>query len=751
MKHAVASGVLGMRRGVSAITLAVLVAACGGDGEEGSTPGTAPPVGGGLPAPSPAASPAPVPTATPSASPAPTPAPSPGTTPAPTPTATATPVPPPVSGKGLFECPAVEPPAYAASTGGTPAGKLSTGYQSSCATCHGATGQGLGVFPAIPGTMSEADFIRKARTASAVMPAHDASFISDAELKSDYAILKKLVGVPATAAMLAPGAAAWTVAKTEEVYQSGLAVWRKASAKDGTACTHCHAPDAIDLALIGFSDDAIMRRANLHIDVKDALVLRDFVHAQRKRFAVGKPCATDWRPFQPGGTVLPGKNASEQDISFRDELVKRNVQVMTSRIVTLADAQRAVADLQAIDLRKLPIGIPLPRWTEDPFNGPAHKTLNDYMPGLPAVPNNPADFAAKEDAYLANPTDDGLFKLLDMFSKETTDGGFMAQVPGDPACSPGKTTSMTAAMRDFKRRSNLIGQHLFRQALLKREGWVDKPRSPFPNAPFIANPMFFMGGENVEPFLAWRCNIDYRSAPLPGLVRATPPSDREQLSAKDAADGRMTDLSAELSHPWMTLGQIFDQTLFSTEPQAENKLGYWANRNFIQRDFHAPFFYAHRTATQAKYWTDYRNTSLYPKSRGYHGGISTHPFLDGPTLFQTPLGIAQVDVRVVLDPVGAARFRGNLIRMFLLVQRDLLLKGAPVNEPGGFASGCTGVGCQVDSWYQYIRDLKGTLGNPDGRATMAGFTQQDIDLYVTDTEKLMTEVLGLIAKAPTVN
>jgi hypothetical protein len=659
-------------------------------------------------------------------------------------------VPAPVSGKGLFDCPAVEPPAYAASTGDTPAGKLSSGFQTSCATCHGATGQGLSVFPAIPGNLSEADFIRRARTASAVMPAHDASFISDAELKSDYAILKKLVGVPATAAMLAPGASEWTVAKTEEVYQRGLSVWRKASAKDGTACTHCHAPDAIDLALIGFSDDAIMRRANLHVDVKDALALRDFVHAQRKRFAISKPCSTDWRPFQPGGTVLPGKNASEQDISFRDELVKRNVQVMTGRIVTLADAQRAVADLQAIDLRKLPIGIPLPRWTEDPFNGPAHKTLNDYMPGLPAVPNNPADFAAKEDAYLANPTDDGLFKLLDMFAKETTDGGFIAKVPKDAMCNAGDTTAMTAAMRDFKRRSNLIGQHLFRQALLKRESWLEKPRSPFPSAPFRANPMFFIGGENVEDYLLYRCGTAYDKNPRPGQLAAMHPLDREQLSVKDAADGRMTDLSRELSHPWMTLGQLFDQTLFSTESQPENKLGYWEMLTFDQRDFHLPFFYGHRTATQLKYWTDYKGTALYPKSTGYHAWLVTHPFLNGRTLFQSSLK-GTPDSRYVADPVGAARLRGNMIRMFLLIQRDLLQKGTAVNLPEGNADHCVSVGCQVNSWYGYINDLKGNLNDSQRKAKMTGFTQQDVDLYVTETEKLITEVLGLIARAPTVN
>jgi hypothetical protein len=490
----------------------------------------------------------------------------------------------------LFDCPATELPAYAVSTGVTPKGTSSQGYNKACVACYGATGQGTAQYPAVTNVGSEAQFIAKVRAGGTNMPQHDAALISDAELKNDYAILRQLGTTPVANVPAAPGASSWTAAQVEQTYQRGLAVWRKAGAVDGQACANCHSPDGVDLALIGFNDDAILRGAHKHLSAADGLAVRDFIHAQRKRFNIEKTCSTQWRPFQPGGEVLPGKTAEEQDRSFRDQMVARNSMLFTGKISTLADAKKAWAELQAIDLRKLPIGIPLPRWTEDPFNGSAHNTLNDYMPGAPAIPTNAAQFNAKEDAYLANATDAGLYQLLDMFSKETNDGGFDKTFGvSEPLCNGDRSTVMSNALRDIKRRSNLLAQHMFRQALLKKESWFEKGRAPFPAASSLQNPMFHFGGENVEPFLSYRCNTAYDKNPRPSLLSATPKDDRAQLSAKDAVDGRMEDLSKEFSHTWTTLGQLYDQTLMSTEPQPENKLGYWVLRNFDQRDFHMLF------------------------------------------------------------------------------------------------------------------------------------------------------------------
>jgi len=102
--------------------------------------------------------------------------------------------------------------------------------------------------------------------------------------------------------------------------------------------------------------------------------------------------------------------------------------------VSLADAHAAMAEMQALDLRTLPIGVPLPRFTEDRFNGPEHRDINDYMPIVPHIPSDPGAYYAKDDAYLTNPTDAGLIDLVKRQATETNDGGCAAtnSVPKSP-------------------------------------------------------------------------------------------------------------------------------------------------------------------------------------------------------------------------------------------------------------------------------------------------------------------------------
>lgn len=69
---------------------------------------------------------------------------------------------------------------------GTTSG-LSAAYKNNCQRCHGATGEGGGAFPRIPGgASSEASFIARVRAGKGQMPAFSASQISDADLKADY-------------------------------------------------------------------------------------------------------------------------------------------------------------------------------------------------------------------------------------------------------------------------------------------------------------------------------------------------------------------------------------------------------------------------------------------------------------------------------------------------------------------------------------------------------------------------------------
>jgi len=66
---------------------------------------------------------------------------------------------------------------------------LSAAFANNCARCHGPRGEGQGTFPRIPGSRDVDGFIALVRAGKGNMPAFDATKISDADLRADYAWL----------------------------------------------------------------------------------------------------------------------------------------------------------------------------------------------------------------------------------------------------------------------------------------------------------------------------------------------------------------------------------------------------------------------------------------------------------------------------------------------------------------------------------------------------------------------------------
>lgn len=100
--------------------------------------------------------------------------------------------------------------------------------------------------------------------------------------------------------------------------------------------------------------------------------------------------------------------------------------------------------------------------------------------------------------------------------------------------------------------------------------------------------------------------------------------------AKNTADDPMGAASNRVTHVWMTLGQVLDPSLISTNGTVSNRLGYWAFRNFAQENVNLPLMYAHRIATQTAYWAKMRGTPLFPKVPGPFNNAGTdwlHPLL----------------------------------------------------------------------------------------------------------------------------
>ena len=234
-----------------------------------------------------------------------------------------------------------------------------------------------------------------------------------------------------------------------------LQSWRRQDLS-GLACAHCHAPDAMDLAMFAISDADILRRASFHVGPEDAQSILSLVQRMR---ALHVPAPRDrfaHRPFQPGGEVLPGATHVDRDAAFAQHLAKKLPTLSGERITTESEALAAKAEVLAYDLRNEPLGIPFPRWSEDGFHGAEHGTLHDWLPDISPIPANETDAAALfllHDAYIGNPTPEALWAIQshnDLYGVPSTFAGSPA--PGTNAALLGRR----------KHASMLAGQHLLR-------------------------------------------------------------------------------------------------------------------------------------------------------------------------------------------------------------------------------------------------------------------------------------------------
>ncbi|MEM9191108.1 MAG: cytochrome c [Myxococcota bacterium] len=581
----------------------------------------------------------------------------------------------PGSGPGVLHCPTVEAPAYTLGSEGS----LSTAFATSCASCHGARGEGQaiagGTYPAIPGDLTFEEFRSAVRSGRNSMPAFSSAFVSDDALRSDYAALQAMTGE--SGILPAEGEWAWSEADVEAAYQRGMQAWREPD-HEGVACANCHSPDAVDLAVIGYTDDAILRRSGLHIPPELAATVVDLVHAQRRRFNITEPCSRDWRPLQPGGRVLPGDTPEEQDQAYAEELLTRNLTLVSGVVETLDDAQVVFDEMARVNLRDIPMGIALPRWTEDTFNGEEHSSINDYLMGVGRVPNNPTEWYALEDRYINDPSDENFYELLHRVTDETNDMGFAERIrplaiPVNGRC--GRIRNMGGLLSftdENKRRSLLIVQHYMRKAALGQPSWLEE--APVPLLGFAktygqaSNPFYNIGAQFAE----------YGCGNAGPMLAEWPAEPAEEIPADDLANGSGSTMLAQLNHPWQTLGTLYDPSLLMQEDfiSGGQNLHYWAMIGFEQDKVHLPFMYFHRIAVQDHYYAR-RGTETHPEvASNFFNQVSVHPLLDGQRLF-----FRDKSNHVIREDTPRGRvansIRCNGIRALMLRQRPLFAAGEP--------------------------------------------------------------------------
>ena len=63
---------------------------------------------------------------------------------------------------------------------------LSLAFSSKCARCHGTTATGQGIYPALPGSLTAAEYSATVRSGRKQMPSFDTGQITDADIAVDY-------------------------------------------------------------------------------------------------------------------------------------------------------------------------------------------------------------------------------------------------------------------------------------------------------------------------------------------------------------------------------------------------------------------------------------------------------------------------------------------------------------------------------------------------------------------------------------
>lgn len=205
-----------------------------------------------------------------------------------------------------------------------------------------------------------------------------------------------------------------TDSQIEEAIARGLNAFNTPGRiQSDAACVNCHTPDGFDLAFFDFKREDIIRRAEPHITLAEANDIADMVDALRKKYKIQNPKdPRAHRLFQPGGVVLPGDTRSDRDFTFLNvELRKWVPTLFNEKVDNEATALKIRDEIASINLQKMQIGIPLPRWAGDSFHGDEFGTVDEWMPNIPCLDSDP-EVKQQRANYINYPSRNNLKALI---------------------------------------------------------------------------------------------------------------------------------------------------------------------------------------------------------------------------------------------------------------------------------------------------------------------------------------------------
>ncbi len=228
-----------------------------------------------------------------------------------------------------------------------------------------------------------------------------------------------------------------------ETWNRGLNAWRMPRPMIG-ACVNCHSPDAYDIARVGFSADTIRRRAiGDGLGEAEANAILGLVELQRDRYdmtganAPFEPMA--FRPLQPGGMPLDADGEDDGELAFIRHLREdHQLMIVSQRIGTVAEARAAAEEIANLDMNTVRVGFPFERFSEDPHHGRQHNLFLDWIPFAPheVIQTHNDDWYALQDAYIANPSPETLFPLMEKVGVYTTTCRFLVNQIEPEDCNP---------------------------------------------------------------------------------------------------------------------------------------------------------------------------------------------------------------------------------------------------------------------------------------------------------------------------
>ncbi|WP_313917685.1 hypothetical protein [Tahibacter sp.] len=466
-----------------------------------------------------------------------------------------------------------------------------------------------------------------------------------------------------------------------QAIQAGMAAWRFHGTRG--ACSGCHLPDALDLAMGGFSDDSIRRRSSTHIDPQRAEAVVNLVRAIRQKFelttvfhpAALRPLQPGFEPFHettPGLPVWDSAGQRERDQAFTDHLVNgQRLLWATGRVDSLPKARQAYDELRAINLRRLKLGIPFDLFSEDGFYGETHKSVFEWFPDIASTPNSGMDsgFYALVDAYIANPTDANLWAYYDAVSTHT-------------ACDPdlggadiGDYARACNWMR-LKYRSLQFFGHLLRRRDLKYPDFLADLRSTQPQAHYrnhldtviARNPVWEAGDLlRIAPLqrpAATACNqTNHPCTLLPPIVDVT-------VHNIPTPRGARIKQSEVFQQSWFVMSWLADPALLYEGDSFATFIGDYLESVLLPYyDVHHAFVVA-KMAVEKSAASEWMNAPGFRQGTGKIASVRTFSFKQLRDNFSPP---PQNDPRY---PVHARMF-ANFARMWIyLVEEDVRVSGS---------------------------------------------------------------------------